>query len=67
MTLGNFLKRTLAGEIGSFTQMEALKANVIAARSFTLSPQSADIYTHTDGQQYICTDCIIDPKHWTTS
>lgn len=50
MTLGNFLKRTLAGEIGSFIQMEAIKANVIAARSFTISPQTANIYTHTDGQ-----------------
>ncbi len=56
ITLGDFLKRTLAGEVGDFTSLEALKANAVASRSFTLSPQTVDIYTHTDGQKYHCTD-----------
>ncbi|MDY6867694.1 MAG: SpoIID/LytB domain-containing protein, partial [Chloroflexota bacterium] len=55
MTLSAFLKRTLAKEVRGLISPEALKANAIAARSFTLSPQNADLYIHTDGNAYHCT------------
>jgi len=55
--LGEFVKRTLSWEIqgGNNWPTDALKANAIAARTFTISPYNSDKYLHSDGQYYHCT------------
>jgi hypothetical protein len=57
MQLGEFIKRTLSWEIqeGNNWPTDALKANAIAARTFTISPYNSDKYLHSDGQYYHCT------------
>ncbi len=59
MPLGEFIKRTLSWEIqeaeGDAWDEDALKANAIASRTFTISPYKADKYLHSDGQYYHCT------------
>lgn len=59
ISLGEFLKRTLSWEIkeGENAWNEnALKANAIAARTFTISSYKSDVYVHTNGQSYHCTN-----------
>ena len=57
MQLGEFIKRILSWEIqeGNNWPTDALKANAIAARTFTISPYNSDKYLHSDGQYYHCT------------
>ncbi len=60
MTLGEYIKRMAVGEIGQAQQQgwdtDAIKAVVIAIRTFTISPFKSYNYTHSDGFEYHCTN-----------
>lgn len=47
VSLSYFIKRTLAQEVSGSWPAEALKANAIASRSFTISANSSEIYQNT--------------------
>ncbi|MFN8453760.1 MAG: SpoIID/LytB domain-containing protein [Anaerolineae bacterium] len=55
ISLGDFLKKTLAGEVYDNWPVEALRANAIAARSFTISPYKSTVH-FSNGQYYYCTN-----------
>lgn len=55
ISLGDFVKRTLAGEVYDNWPAESLRANAIASRSFTISPYKSTAYLY-NGQYYHCTN-----------